>query len=277
MSIDSPFGETAFSRLEATVAHLGGEVDALVAKSAKTEKPSNLPVWISLLALLFSFGTTGVSYLRTRQQDVHDARSELRTLIGELNRIPVDNVEEMSKYKTDPYAAAQLSGLLNNENALVSKQAFDVIYKIPDKVGATEYLNVANALVQSGLTEKAKKLYRDGLTTANDSNDEVNLDRAYGNVLFNSGDSENGRAQFQAALGVFQRYPNENNFYIEATHFLTELNWADAENSFHHCSYAKSHLAQAEVHLSGMAPGPVTERSGAQLAQAKQRIGGCTQ
>ena len=262
-------------RLEAEIARLRGAVDVLTLEAAKVEKPSRLPVWISLMALVFSFGTTGVSYLRTRQQDVHDARSELRTLIGELNRIPVDNVEQMSKYRTDPYAAAQLSGLLNNENALVSKQAYDVIYKIPDQVGATEYLNVANALVQSGLTEKAKRLYRDGLTVANDSNDEANLERAYGSVLFTSGDSEAGRAQFQAALDVFQNYPNGNSFYIAATHFLTELNWADAEANLHRCPEALAHLTQAGLHLSKMAPGPGTERSAGQLAQSRQRIAAC--
>jgi hypothetical protein len=89
--------------------------------------------------------------------------------------LPVENIEIGKKYPNDPGIQSALSGLLNNENALVAKQAADVISTIPNNVGAEEYLNVANALTQSSINDRALKLYKAGLLASVDVNDEVNI------------------------------------------------------------------------------------------------------
>jgi hypothetical protein len=145
--------EDPIAALQEIVARIDGEVTILKIASAKIERPwlQNPTVIISLLALLFSFGTTIVSYQRSREQDVIASRSELRSLIQRLDQLPVQNIEYYKKYQDDPVSLNQFSSLLNSENALVAKQAADVINRIPDSVGATEYSAVANALIQSSL------------------------------------------------------------------------------------------------------------------------------
>jgi tetratricopeptide (TPR) repeat protein len=272
--------EDTIAAIQESIARIEGEVTVLKIASTKVERPwlQNPSIIISVLALLFSFGTTIVSYLRSHQQDIIASRAELRTLIQRLDQIPVENVQYYKIYADDPGALDQLSGLLNSENALVAKQAADVIYRIPDNVGATEYSAVANALVQSALTEKAMKLFEGGLKVSNDANDESNLLRAYAATLFSVGDAEGGRAQYKTALALFEKYRTMNNFYAESTHLLTEMSWADAENSIRQCNYAKTHLNQAESHLSAVsqAPGPLTDQLKANFNKLRERISVCT-
>ena len=46
---------------------------------------------VAILAFIFSFGTTVVSYVRTEQQDIHNARTELQGYIEKLSSIPKDS------------------------------------------------------------------------------------------------------------------------------------------------------------------------------------------
>jgi predicted negative regulator of RcsB-dependent stress response len=135
------------------IARIVSEIYSLKVALAKHERPwfRRSSVVISVLALLFSLGTTGVSYWHTHQQDIHDARSELRTLIQRLNHLPIEDLEYSRKYENEPKIYGRLSGLLNSENAVIAKQAADVIDRIPSNVSATEYSAVANALIQSAL------------------------------------------------------------------------------------------------------------------------------
>jgi hypothetical protein len=265
------------NKKDESIARIENELYSLKIALAKREQPwfRNSSVIISILALLFSFGTTGVSYLRTHQQDIHDARSELRTLIQRLNHLPIENLEYSQKYSTDPTVAGQLSGLVNSENSLIAKQASDVIDRIPNNVSATEYSAVANALIQSALNDKALKLFQLGLTVANDVNDEVNILRSYGSTLFLTGSIENGREKYRKALTVFTRYPPTNNYYIESTHFLTEMAWSGAELSIRQCNYANTHLNEAEHHLSALNPGQQTDRLRRQFENAKTMVSAC--
>jgi hypothetical protein len=110
------------------------------------------------------------------------------------------------------------------------------------------------------------------LKVANDANDEANILRSYGYLLFVTGDPENGRAKYRLALDIFQKYPTSNNYTIESYHFITEGGWSNAENLIHQCGYARAHADQAELHLKALAPGPTTDQFKAQLNQIRQRL-----
>ncbi|MGH6851350.1 MAG: hypothetical protein ACREDD_13045, partial [Methylocella sp.] len=188
------------TELKENVAKIKQEVDdALkIASNQRDRQWFRSPsILISLLALLFSFGTTAVSFIRTNKQDVHDARSELRNLIQRLDQIPRENVEYQTKYANDPLVQNQVSALLNSENAMVTKDAADVIDRIPNNVSATEYLAVARALSNSALTDRALKFAKRGLDVSSDVNDEVDLDRFYAGLLFSVGNAEQGRTQYK--------------------------------------------------------------------------------
>jgi hypothetical protein len=248
----------------------------LAATSAKADRPwyHDPSLIIALLALLFSFGTTAVSYIRANQQDIHDKRAELRSLILRLNQLPRENLEYSKKYEGEPLIAGGISGLLNGENALVAKQAADVMSSMPGNVSASEYLSVAAALINSGLSETAMKLIKLALPVSNDVNDEVALLRNYAGLLFSAGDLEGGREKFKTALMIFSKYPTTNQYYVETTNALTEMYWAQYEAVARQCPYAKSHVAQAYSHLSVLSPGSY-ENYKSQVDQVQKALDSC--
>src|SRR5262245_6234256 len=80
------------------------EVDALqiVVQSKTTPWYRSTSTIISIMALLFSFGTTSVSYLRTQSQDVQSLRTELRGVLQRLTELPKENVQMAKAYESDP-------------------------------------------------------------------------------------------------------------------------------------------------------------------------------
>jgi len=273
----SPQGAEAIAKLQSELSNVQRDLEAIKIAGAFSAQKwfQNPSVLISLLALLFSFGTTGVSFYRIHEQFVHDARTELRGLIQRLNQLPRENLEYYKKYADDPQAQTSMSSFVNAENSLVAKQAAEVIDRIPGDVGATEYSLVAYALNNSALVDKAMKLFEQGLLVSNDVNDEAALLRSYGATLINTGNIGKGRDQFKKALEVFQKYTPMNQGYVEFTHFYTELNWGGAELSIRQCGEAKRHLEEAERHLISLPPGPVTESYKGELNLLRQQITNC--
>jgi hypothetical protein len=148
----------------------------------------NFPTLISLLALLFSFGTTYVSYNRTKLQDIHSLRSELRVMLQRLASLPKENFDITKKYTEDPSGIQLLSSFINQENTLIVRQAADIIKRLPsDQVSSTEYYSIAVAFQASYNFDEAINFLRLAIKSANDMNDEVGALRVYASTLFLTG------------------------------------------------------------------------------------------
>ena len=265
------------SDVQDSIAAINKELVTVQSKLIRAESPwyRQPALIISLTALLFSFGTTSVSYYRTTQQDIHDARTELRTLILRLSQLPRENIEYSKKYADDSLALGSLSGVLNQENALVAKQAADIINRIPGHVGATEYMSVAGALSNSGLFDPALKLMTRAFAQSADANDEVAILRFFGQTLFATGKLEEGRQKYQAALQIFTKYPTDNQSYIHMTHLFTEMYWSQMETAARQCQFARSHLEEARAHLSSLPPGPGNIPFEGQINQTALAVASC--
>ena len=247
-----------------------GEIDALQVALGKKDQGwyRDPAVVISVLALVFSFGTTAVSYYRTRRQDLHDARTELRVLIQRLSALPRENAELMQRYSEHPLTAGMFSALVNQENALIAKQAAEVVDRIRAHVSATEYLAVANALNASGIFPAASVLYERAVAAARDVNDAANALRTYAASLFQAGDPGRGRIQFQMALNIFSKYPTPNAAYVASTHIVTERSWAQTEFASGSPQDAKAHLEKAAWYAAQLPPGEFTDQLNSQIREA---------
>src|SRR5438046_6619481 len=95
------------------------EIDSLQIAMAGSTTPwyKQISTILSGAALLFSFGTTYVSYHRTRSQDIENMRQELRATLQRLAALPKENVELMKKYEGDPASMNLVSSYLNQEHA----------------------------------------------------------------------------------------------------------------------------------------------------------------
>jgi hypothetical protein len=107
------------------------EIDALQISSADKAKPwyKNVSTLIAVLALLFSFGTTYVSYRRTEAQDVQSMRQELRGLLQRLAALPKERVD-LFKAMGDP-----------------GEKEPDVIYGLDGKTVGIEVPTASNTLL----------------------------------------------------------------------------------------------------------------------------------
>ena len=265
--------------LSESVLLLKKEVDALqiAVMSQKTSWYKNPATIISILALLFSFGTTAVSYVRTYEQDKQNRRAELRGLLERLSNISKETVEIPKKYPNDPVTIGLLSGNLNQENALLSRQAAEIAKKLPkDSVSATEYYFIGWALQSSYNLQGAKEFYGYAIGAATDFNDKIAALRANAILLFNTGQAEAGRNEYRKALEIFSTFPGYDDYTKKTTNILTEINWAFSEATLGLKAQANQHLVTAETYASTLSPSPGADQMKGQIENAKRQINGAT-
>lgn len=261
------------SKLENDLGSLRSEVEELKrAKSSPWYK--NVPTIVSVLALIFSFGTTLVSYQRAAVQDTLGLRSDLRSLLQRLAALPKENLELATQYTNDAAASAFLSGYLNQENSLLARQAAEISRRLPpDQVSSIEYQAIAQALLMSYNVEASVTLFEKATKTADNLNDEVAALRGYANGLFLIGRPEDGRKEYQRALDIFSQYPGYNEYVQVTTHIWTELNWAGAEEGGGFGDRARLHVGNAERLLAKLPAGQGTDQIHGQVVQAKSSLG----
>lgn len=230
---------------------------------------------IALMALFFSFGTTAVSLKRAEAQDIQSARQELRGLLQRLAALPKENLEGAVRFKDDATAYGVLSSLLNEENALLSRQAGEIAKKLPKgSVSATEYYAIANAMQNSYNIAGAQEFLKLSLDNAKDFNDEIGALRVAANLDFLQGHASEGRVLYKRALNVFSTYTGFDPYTINSTHLQTEDSWAISEMSYGDRQLVEQHLQAAEKYAAQLTPGPNTEVFKSQIQQVRQRYQG---
>jgi tetratricopeptide (TPR) repeat protein len=258
--------------LAAEVQVMKNEIDALQISIMKQRTPwyKNMSTLISVTALIFSFATSYVSYVRTNAQDIQNDRTELRNLLQRLAALPKDNYELNKKYADDPVAVGFLSGYINQENMMLARQAAEVARKLPtDKVSATEYFAIGLALQNAYNVSGAMEFMKKAILVSNDFNDEIAALRTYANLLFLNGQYQAGRDEYAKSLNIFSRYNGYNDYTKKVTHIMTELAWAVSEANAGFMDQAKGHIQGAENYLYSMPPGPGRQQFSTQIAQAK--------
>jgi len=251
------------------------EVAALQIAIQGSQNPwvKNMSTVLAVVALLFSFGTTFVSYKRTESQDIQSARVELRGLLQRLSSLPRENIEMAKKYeKIDPAIVASISSFINQENTLLARQAAEIAKRLPSEyVSATEYYAIGVALQYAYNVGGAKELFTKAIDVSTDLNDRVGALRMRANLLFITGQPDAGRVDYQRALNIFSDFSKTsyNEYTKKSTHIWTELAWASSEASVGSKDVALQHVLNAEHQLSGLTDSPGVDQLKNQINQAK--------
>jgi hypothetical protein len=237
---------------------LKAEVDALQVLVMKQQQPwyRDAASIVAVLALLFSFGTTIVSYQRASQDDVHAAEIELRALLSRLSAIPAELTENAKTYADDPGAVASLTSVLTQEQILLAKQAAQVLVGIPqERVTAAQYLLVANVLITNSIDQEGLRLLDSAIAVARDVNDFVSGVRVKAYRVFQLDRVDEGRDLYQQALGVWNRrgFETQDARFREYTDLQTRVGWAQAELSVGNCAEAQAQIDEARK-LTGRFP-----------------------
>ena len=249
------------------------KVDSLQIQLSKNKKPwhQNPSIIISILALIFSFGTTGVSYYKSYEEGVRANRREARGLIQRVTKLPIENFELMERNKGSAFGES-LSGMINQENILLASQAVELIKRHPDSFSSTEYFAVAHALSQSNIKDNVPYLFENAFKKAKNYNDYNTSTRAYAWYHFTQGDYLEGRKMYQMALDVWKKYPEKNPFVVNSFDLVTLMYWSNAELSINNLSEATNLIRRANDSLTKLPPCPITKSLGRQIADVERRI-----
>jgi tetratricopeptide (TPR) repeat protein len=238
--------------LRAELSNLRMTVALLTEKSLAAEVPwyRNVATLISVSALVFSLGTTVVAGWHTQEQDIHNLRTELRGLIQRLVALPKDNVEIFQKYKDDPSVIANLGGPLNMENVILSRQADEILKRLPkDQVSATDYIAVAQALANARIFDAALADFNKALGVASPVlYDELGALRSLGALAMSLGKTGEARAYYQRAADIFGKdeYRGFDQITKSSANVETEIFWAGAERAAGNLDMFQQHLARAD-------------------------------
>ena len=249
------------------------ELKEAPAAKAKDEEPwyKKPPTLISIVALCFSLGTTAFSAYNSRQEDIRSNRRDVRAILQRLSKLPIENYELMQKNKGSGQGEA-LSGMLNQENILLSTQAAELIGRYPDSFTSTEYFAVAYSLASSNIMGKVPAMYRRAMDSATTSNDFNVAARAFAGYMYSKGQREEGKRLFEEAMRVWDKFPEPNAYLVNSFDLITLLYWGQAEFSSGHVVEAKGHIAEARKRLAAMPPGPYTDGLKNQLDFGAQYI-----
>lgn len=249
------------------------EIDALQIEVMKGKGAwyKSAPVFISVCALVFSFGTTIVSFHKAAREDVRSARAELRGILQRLTSLPRDNFELIRKYKNDPEGLG-LSGLVNQENSLLVTQASEIVDRFPDEISASEYFSVAVALINAADVGKVPRYLEHALGKTSNPNIKVAILRNYGTFLIVTGDITEGRRKFEQALSMWRDYPSVTQYFKESTDAQTEMYWSQVEMDANNANSAQEHIQKSLQHLNALPPGPMTMQLQSQILHTQSII-----
>jgi tetratricopeptide (TPR) repeat protein len=249
------------------------EIDALqiMVMSGKSPWYKSPSIVISAMALLFSFGTTAVSYHRSAQDDVRSARAELRGILQRLTSLPRDNFELIKKYQGD-VEGQSLSGLLTQENSLLARQASEIVDRFPDEITSGEYFSVAMALMAAADVTRVPIYLERALAQTADPNVKVSVLRNYGFYLLSTGQASEGRQRYEQALSIWSDYPNVSQYFKGSTDALTEIYWSQAELGANNIESAREHIRKALQRVNALPPGPMTMQLQGQAQHTQRAI-----
>lgn len=251
------------------------EVDALQVSVMGHSKPwyRNVSTLLSITALLFSFGTTFVSYRRANVQDIQSARQELRGLLQRISALPKENVELGKKFPDDPASRNMVAGFINQENTLLARNAAEIAKKLPvGSVSPTEYYAIAGALQTAYDLAGANEFLTLAIKANPDFSTEISSLRMIANMKFIEARPEAGRVEYQKALDIFSKFPQYDPYTRAMTNVLTELAWAFSEASTNAFPLATQHIESAEAILAPLPRSPGVDMLRAQVAQAKAQL-----
>jgi tetratricopeptide (TPR) repeat protein len=251
------------------------DIDGLRAALAGQTKPwyRDASTLIAMMALLFSFGTTFVSYHRTEVQDIQAARQELRGILQRLSAIPREEIAASKQYAGDANTIFAISQLDNQENSILVRQALEIARKLPrNMVSATEHYAIAYAQQHAYDLLGAKESIRLATERATNFNDEIAAIRSGAYLDFLTGDYPEGRARFEQALNIFAKFPDYDPYTKISTSISTELAWGSSEAGIGQFSLALQHTGQAQKLVDTLPQSPGSDGLRQQIASCKQII-----
>ncbi len=207
-----------------------------------------------LLIAMAGFGlslATGVisAYVGYRK-DIHDQQAQLAAVLQRIPELTIKQAEVYEKYKGSAFEGT--ASLITSEINTDMRTATVLALSLGSNATTAELTTIAQGQYAVGDTATAQRLLEDGLSAAQNANDESIALRYLGLLKIRSGTEEtrkDGQALFARAMSLDTKYDLKSFPY--ATHFLRAsgaFDWASAIAPFD-CAAAQRHFEEGVADL----------------------------
>jgi len=252
------------------------EIDSVQIHLSSIDQPwyRNVANIVAISALFLSLTTTIFAEMRVRQQEMLGYRTELRNLLQRLSALPKENAELQIVHAENQAVAGNLSSLITEEMVLIASRSLELMQRLPtNEVSAVEYYIIARTLSLNGDYIESAKLLERGLPLAKDFNSEIGIIRQLAYMKFLDGKADQGRELYRQALAIFSKYPNENKYRVNSTHFETKMGWSISEIGNGECGLGRGHFTEAQQFAQALnPPNPIYNE---QLANLESLVTSC--
>lgn len=193
----------------------------------KIKEPSTI---IALGALLFSIFTTFVSLNLTMQQGYQKEKSELITVLQNIESSHTEYIDSEKKYQKDPNYDLIMADIYQKDASLV-QHAVELVNGLPnDMVTANECNVIALALQNSYDNNGATNFFNRAEKCSVYMNiDKITALKNHGNLLFLMGDPLAGRQKYQMATNILTNNAEITTHIKCKIQIETLLQWARSE------------------------------------------------
>ena len=214
----------------------------MTANETLTLALSGLALAASVVSLRYARSDRAADDTSKQRDDERAHRVQLTEVLAELNRLQLEHARLMTPGPgQSPMAAAAQSPLLNQQNALLTGQAVDLVGRVPTLVSGIEYAMLATALANLGDLGQADGFWARSVERTPEPYFNALARRGYAMFLFGTGEVERGRHQFQQSLESMRGTGDYHSYTAGRTYMM----WASAEANVRAYDRARQQLADA--------------------------------
>ena len=183
-------------------AKLKEEVNSQQIALARIKRPwyHNASVMVSVLAFIFSLGTTTFAYFQTRQQRVHDLRTEVRTALLQFNQLAIDALKAEEQYRGNPTFSSLLADRAGGTLAMLAVRISELAMEIPEHISVKEHLAIATVLHSADRPSIAALHTGIALGRTTDPQERVEATRMLALLAYSALDLPSMRHHFEGAV-----------------------------------------------------------------------------
>lgn len=180
------------------------EVDSQQIALARIKRPwyQNASVMVSVLAFIFSLGTTTFAYFQTRQQRIHDVRTEVRTALLHFYQVSIDALKASEQHKGNPTFSSLLQDRAGGTLQMLAVRISELAMEVPEHISVKEHLAIATVLNIADRPGIAASHLRIALNRTTDPQEQVEATRMLAMAAYVAMDLASMRHHFEAAVNA---------------------------------------------------------------------------
>ena len=156
-----------------------------------------MSTWVSIVSLAVTLIATSISFVVLYNQHIESTKAQLRGIVQRLLELPVKQAELSLKFKESDLGAT-VNGQISREDNILAYEAANLADAVPNHVTASEYLTIAQALVNLSDLKLAEQFYFRAIEKSKTLSEQLISRGMLAGYYMHYDKIELGRAQYEA-------------------------------------------------------------------------------